>query len=197
MSRLFHAIVVMGAGVSVSSCGGQVAGAGDGDASAGGGGRGANGTPGGGGSSGTFMGTGGLGGAGGVTPPVVDAGVAPDAAMELATVAQWDCTNNACATHAFENGFINTLNITSPCAVDLARPRTAADCADGEWFQCTLAYLDDQPIEVNCLCTPPSPTCDLCAPQGPRPGAFASSPFRCGAHTKLCSCPAYTGILIR
>jgi hypothetical protein len=73
----------------------------------------------------------------------------------------------------------------------VTRPRTAADCGNGQWFQCTLAYVGDTPIAVNCLCTPPEQGCDSCANQG----FFGSPAFSCGDHTKLCSCPAYTGIL--
>jgi hypothetical protein len=216
MSRLFHAIVAMGATVSVSGCGGNVrstvgsdgdAAAGGAGAGAGGGGSGLGGSPGLGGASesggvsgdGGSSGSGGdmsRGGAGGISlvPGPGDGAAEGRGLPDAATLAQWDCSARACLIRGSEFGLKAGFDVTEPCPWDPVRPRSAADCRSGERFECRLAYwTDGTPIVVNCQCTPAG--CESCEVLPRR--SIAEVPLRCDDRSKLCPCTAYTGILIR
>lgn len=194
MSRLFHALVVMGAGVSVSSCGGHLAGGDEPDASTGGG-AGAGGTHGagglggssgfsgiGGGGTGGSTGTGGTPGTIGVPAPFADAGVTTGDPLRPAPYAQYDCSTSSCVSYAAKGG---AYLITNPCSLDATRPKSAADCPGGLWFECTLALVGTGLFAVNCQCT--MRDCSSCDNGAP--------PLQCEGSAKLCPCFAYTGIL--
>jgi hypothetical protein len=205
VSRLFHALVVLGAGVSAANCGGKtVEATSDGNASAGAGGsQGASGATGGnrdgnhGGSPIIIIG-GGEAGQGG--QPIHDAGPPTDvgAGPDLTgggTYSQWTCPTKpdfcsevVIAGAPYMDGYI----LSQPCPSDPTRPRTEADCAANQWFTCQVAVWMAQPIAVNCECTPKtSADCDYFD------GCFhLANPVAttCTEHSKLCGC-AYTGIL--
>ena len=166
--------MVAGAGLSATDCGGITRTPGEDDGS-GGGGNGGAGTATGSATStgGVRPGTGGrsvtpTGGAGGIlgsggttatpTGGVPASGGAPLVSLPPPqTLAQWDCTGlfQVCTyigSSTPETGY----TLSRPCKVDPPRPRTALDCAPGEWFSCqsALARLTSEatPILVNCEC---------------------------------------------
>jgi len=160
---LFHALVVAGAGLSAGSCGGKSTGqtgALDGDAAAGGEGG-----------SGGESGSGGRSGAGG---RVASSGGAPSAGGTGAGGAvvlpppvvppQWECELNYCEYGGGEH-FVWGEYLEAPCPVNPARPRSPADCAPDEWFDCHPAFLrgGTELVWINCACTPMTDAgCDSC-----------------------------------
>ncbi|HEX6273095.1 MAG TPA: hypothetical protein VFZ53_08650 [Polyangiaceae bacterium] len=192
MSRLFQALVVAGAAISASACGGkssEVANDDD-DGNPMGGSSGASGAA----PTGGASPTGGVGGAaptggmagtstGGTGGPVLPA---------PGRGAQWDCSlatpDPACVS------VLGTTasSIPEECPVDATRPRTAADCASGELFTCVLGVTpSSELLLVNCYCQPSSAySCESCTNLAHLHG----EPAFCDGVTKVCAC-AYTGIL--
>jgi hypothetical protein len=181
----FHALVVAGAGLSATDCGG-IANE-EGGAANGGGSRNAGGagfdagtsSTGGGGASGYggVSGSGGAAGSGGTAgsgatgfggglfggaPGTGGATSITDAGLHDApTLAQWDCAvsqNGAfCSYGAYAGQSHSLLQLTAPCPVNPSLPRTPQDCAPGEWFDCAIAsYRGSEPILVACHCWAPS-----------------------------------------
>jgi hypothetical protein len=204
MARLFNALVVLGAGASVSSCGGKAEGdigdstggatshSGTGGSPAMGGGTsvggrfGSGGAPsyGGGFASGGYPAGGALA-TGGVTG-VAGTGGLPDEG----TLAQWSCQGlfGYCGSHTDPE---TVYHLPTECPVDTLRPRSAADCPGNEWFECIAAYLlDGTLVKVNCRCAPADALGCSCVDLETSQIVDAA----CSARTRLCGC-AYTGIL--
>ena len=201
MSRFFHSLVVFGAGVSLSGCGGKTTdanqhtdeGAG-GSSGVGSGGESANGgvqsiVGGAGGGVQTILG-GATGGATGIvgTPlppadPYIDAGPVPD----LGTLAQWDCTQQT-GNCEFDSDGIGLELLRRACPVDKSRPRAASDCDSTQWFECDEAVLDGRRVAVTCRCMPGGDSgvsCDLCTPLNP---GLTQRTISCVSHSKICGC---------
>jgi hypothetical protein len=216
MSRLFHAVVVAGAGLSVSSCGGKTQhtdSVGAGGSTAGGFAQSEN--QGQGGTSEPSLSSAGAGsalesggtivlgtaggpeqGGGGAAPTPFD----PDGGADLTgagTFSQWSC---GLSGFGCRNVLLGTSLVTSttahllnqPCPIDPSRPRTAADCGVDQWFACDLSIWNDQLIAVSCSCVPRGDGgCDSSGCAGEP--SYAVGPITCVDHSKLCGC-AYTGI---
>jgi hypothetical protein len=220
MSRLFHALVVVGAGVSTAHCGSRLIDTGDfGASGTGGGTKDGDGTPKGaggvgpsaGGSTNTGVGAagtivagggGGQGGGGsagtGGIPFVPEGGDATQGLPDGPTVGQWDCSGSACATRPTSIGLAGVLTPREACPVDPSRPRGPNDCASNEFFECRAAeWTDGASIAVNCQCVPTVPVgdCNACEPLPGQRGLL--NPISCVFPRKLCPCTAYTGILIK
>lgn len=189
MPRLFHTLVVFGAGLSLSGCGGRAVGIEESDDP---GDDGAGGAPSGGKGGGiTFTGgrasgNGGARGSGGAP----GAGGAP---FDPSLSAQWDCTKQlgVCSSNGTP---AMAFFLEEPCPTDPTRPKSTADCAPDEWFECYLAVLAMTPLVVNCQCAPVAadPNCATCSDV---PGYDTrAEPASCVGRTKFCGC-AYTGIL--
>jgi hypothetical protein len=207
MARLFHALVVLGAGISGASCGGKAQeSAPDRDASAGAGGMhpGVTLTGGdhGGGQGGQGLQAGGNPGEAGnpifVIPDASD--LADGAGPDLTgggTYSQWNCPVEAgrCARVSIEgpNLVAEGYVIDQACPVDPRQPHAATDCAADQSFACLIGVWMGQPIAVNCQCAPNTEAgCSIDGCNGfNRPSAVT-----CLEHTKLCGC-ALTGILIK
>jgi hypothetical protein len=180
MSRFFHTLVVVGAGISAAACGGKSQSRDGDENAAGSGGTGAAGRAGngatGGAETGGGAGTGGMGTTGPFPEPQVP-------------TSQWDCFNSFM-------GCVDALGVTAhrltgSCPVDETRPTSAADCATDEIYSCMLAVsVSGEPLLVNCDCWPAEFACDSCISLDSRNGA----PVSCTPTLKICEC-AYTGIL--
>jgi hypothetical protein len=198
MSRLFHTLVVFGAGAALSGCGGQtrdstnIAGPNGGGAGGAGGETGAGGISSSGGriAQGGNPATGGTVGTGGAMLP------------DPPTLAQWSCETlfQDCTSLNTAGGTTMGFLLNSPCPIDPKRPRTPADCTG--WFECDLASFQGTSVAVDCHCVPVDPNgCNQ--PSGLSPcDALTSQPWyrlsrqtdSCVDPVKLCGC-AYTGIL--
>lgn len=214
VSPFFHAIVVAGAGISASSCGGvsgetesktgepgsggaanaggaQPTGGNGGSAGGDGGGTGAAGGGGddSGGSAGARpVGTGGT--ASGGAKSTGGASLDPPA-PSAETAAQWDCSNvfGTCQAQAKELGRHILVN---ECTVDTNRPRTAADCDAAEWFACQAVawgFSFRTAIYVNCECVPKENSKDCAGPVN----AFCKY-TACEGQQLICGC-AYPQML--
>jgi len=193
VSRLFHSIVVVGAGLSASGCG---SGEKTGSAGAGGGASGAGGNESAGGGVQTEGGIGinGSGGNHGETTVRLELEAGVDL-TGLGTFSQWSCTVGARCTVVLvdSQNYLPAEALSEPCPSDMNRPRTAADCSGNEWFTCQLAVWNEQPIAVNCACVAETDAgCDLEGCYDSKLGGFAT----CWEHSKLCGC-AFTAILIK
>lgn len=202
MSRFFHSLVVFGAGISLSGCGGkttddrqhtdQAAGGSSGFGSGGFASTGGS----------TQLGFGGTGGgAGGDSTGIIigtfqpadppkDAGPIPDGA----TLAQWDCSDQAYGCEYLGGMGGALVGLHEACPVDESRPRTASDCSSAQWFECDAAILNGRQVAVTCRCTPRGDGgvgCnDGCISLNT--GQYQPS-LLCVNHSKLCGC-AVTGI---
>jgi hypothetical protein len=211
MSRLYHAVVVVGAGLSVWSCGntesaddeaaggaaneeggaaaaGPEKGGASGDASAGGSNRG-----------GSVVVTGGAPStcAGSTLPQQCFTPAQPNPELPPPEVtAQWDCRGRfvGCVELAADGGCPPTFGISEPCPQDPSRPTTAADCSDDQVFECLLATLDnDTPVIVNCLCSAAGQTFRTsCLDVEYK---YDAPVVDCSEGRKLCGC-AYSAILV-
>ncbi len=187
MAHFFHALVVVGASLSVAACAGRsdrkgtpAGGAGDG---------GSAGTAG--GSAGTAGGSAGTaGGSAGSAGEPAPGGAAGSAGIpEPGSEAQWNCTDLVGACSGPPPSAWQLL--ADACPVELDRPRDASDCASDERFTCHLVVtVSDEPLLVNCSCEPVAADCTCVSPFTPRPiEGF------CDGASKVCPC-AITGILI-
>jgi hypothetical protein len=185
VSRLFHTLVVVGAGLTTASCAGKSEHAPQGKG-AGGDGAGSDGA--------------GRGGASGHANAGGDAGDGSDGTLsvggarntgdpELGPEAQWDCSAQFGACLANQGAFIGDR----ACPVDPTRPASAEDCADGELFSCFIAATSEtESIMVNCSCAPaPGGPCEACV----WPDGRTVSSGTCSGDTRVCPC-AVTGILV-
>jgi hypothetical protein len=191
VARLFNALVVVGAGISVSGCGGRASsdasggssGAPSGGASATGGTTTTGGTSATGGTSSGGSGattTGGATGSGGANI---------GGAAGWTATAQWDCSDQFQRCQQLN---MAVYLLDRACAVDPSRPSSPADCNDNEWLECVGAYLNGAMLAVNCECTPMSADgqCSCIDPSGVELRAT------CADNVKVCSC-AHPSILIR
>ena len=180
MSRLFHTLVVVGASLSIASCGGKSGRDRDGDeGSSGGAPSGGSGGTGGTGSGGVLIATGGV-------AATEDGGALPD----QATLSQWSCAGlfDYCSVLDGQRAWL----LRTHCPVDARRPREAADCAEDESYQChRVSWRSEVALLVNCDCVSrPDAGCAECPTlQGPdyTPAVY------CDESTTLCGC-AVTGI---
>jgi hypothetical protein len=202
MSDFFHTLVVFGAGASLAGCGAKVIGEEGAEHS---GPHGGQETMDGGvtsvGAGGHFAGMGGAVGTGGVvsTGGVPASGGATGAAgvpIVESVTAQWNCAGlwSGCAYVMTAAGAQTAFALSGACPVDPARPRSEADCAAGEQFECVRATLGGAELIVDCLCVPARPdgSCDyVCAFRAS--GSAQAVDGACNGRTKLCGC--FTGIL--
>lgn len=220
MHRLFHTLVVCGAGLTLAHCGGKSStdadddGADDSGGSAGSGsssggvkpgsGTGGSSTADGGKAAGGSTSPGGRGGAGGSvgaggvsTGGVSTGGVGGTNAMggmgglaPTGPTERWTCTIEGC---------FGALTGPAGCTVDPDRPEGPSDCEDGELFACVAAWLSDgSEVRVNCECVPLPPDDEPCpCPSTTGTSCAAEPPFEreaCAAGESVCSC-ALTCIL--
>src|ERR1051325_6853545 len=165
MSGFFHTLVVFGAGASLAGCGAKVIGEEGAEHSSPHGGQetldggvvtgGAGGLVAG---TGGAVQTGGAVGAGGVPATGGTTGAAGAPAVESVTT-QWNCAGlwNGCVYIATADGDRSAFALSGACPVDPARPRSQADCAAEEQFECVRATLDGAELIVDCLCVPANP----------------------------------------
>lgn len=201
MARFFEALVVAGAGLSLSgyACGGKTSLEPGDDSSGGAGSAGSAGNAGGAG-----LGVAGYGGSvsdgggvstGGVAGSYVAGSAGAAGAGATGTVpppevaAQWNCYApdlGACDTYS-PNYLFKEYSLDAPCQIDPMRPRRASDCG-GEAFLCTAASYQGAEIFVNCGCAPVDPTCTCINGNGTYGGSS------CDGLSQRCFC-AYAGIL--
>jgi hypothetical protein len=195
MARLFHSLVVCGAGLTLLNCGGRSAGQqGDGGADetsgsggsstagkAGDGGRGGSGPVQGGASSGGLS-------LGGTQNAPMGGGAPSEPRRPEGPTEQWGCD----ASGVFCRGGRFDLDYAD-CVRDVTRPTSQAECGDGQVFTCLQGYLGQETVLFNCACSPtPSAGC-ACPEVLDNCGARLESPTSCGA-TSVCGC-AITCIL--
>jgi len=219
MARLFHSLVVCGAGLTLLECGGRVAthvaaddstsGAGGSSAAPGGA---ANSTSG----SSTSSATGGvsaqagtpsaigglnLGGIemGGVGGTFASAGTAfGGATVDILPGAesQWVCDSTnvqGCIDVPVGRPMLG-FSITTPCRAETTRPKGSADCDPGTLFTCVTGNYAEKLVLFNCVCMPQEP--DSCACPSLRSGCSGVD-YRaslCDVDQAFCGC-AYTCIL--
>lgn len=203
MASLFHSLVVIGAGVSASACGGvtNVSSGGTPDEAAGrngaggGAGRGAGASLNAGAQSGIGVGgTAGRAGTGGAGGDVlsIDPAISNFPLPDPGTLAQWNCTDQLGGCDSPLDGMqIKPYYLASPCPIDTSRPRSATDCASDEWFRCLSARTGDVVIAVNCECAPMLDAGCSCDGVGP---SYRHTVV-CHDRDMTCGC-AYTGILV-
>jgi hypothetical protein len=193
MARLFHSLVVCGAGLTLVHCGGRSAGHGDADeasgtsqgsaAGNGDGGRAGTTTAQGGASAGALS----LGGALSV-PSGGSAGAPTDARRPSGPTEQWGCDASgiSCSGERFNVDYRD-------CARDQTRPRRVEDCPAGTMLTCLKGYLDDEAVLFNCACSPPEADGCACPEVLDSCSARVEPPQTCG-QTSECGC-AITCIL--
>jgi hypothetical protein len=195
--RVFYALI-LGAAVSVSTCGGRLTdldeadsggfsnGAGSGGVGAIGAGSSEGGSVAGGtgGTGGVGGGCGALGGSSGSGGKVV--------LTNAAVLAQWNCTEQwfDCGEGPYGT-YGSGLILDRTCVVEGSRPRCAVECLDGEVFQCLLAFfppLWSMPLAVNCQCVPlnPDSSCPECDYLPSSDEKFY--PVSCDNGKMLCGC---------
>jgi hypothetical protein len=168
MSRFFHALVVFGAGVSLSGCGGKTHTEGLPDSGSGG-----------------SSATGGTDSSGSGGNSLASGGSDSGSILDPATFAQWSCTGiDANCVYDSAPPSVD-MKLHAACPIDPKRPRYPADCRPGEWFECDAALFQGKEIAVDCRCTQGDAGvgCTVCA---------EDTPFRrvvsCGNREKICSC---------
>jgi hypothetical protein len=192
MSRFFEALVVAGAGLTLSHCGGATtfdgSGALDGtdvdDDDTGG-------------PDGQDQGVGGRGGA----SPGSTSGGRPSGssgtggyasggyASETGSTTQWNCTTEYECPPDF--GDLSSPAV-GPCPVEPWRPRSSSDCEPGAVFRCLRALVDGRSTLVNCEC---SQAQDCSCPEVFVGGGCSEvRALECGPTDVVCGC-AYTCIL--
>jgi hypothetical protein len=201
VARLFHALVVCGASLTLTQCGGRAEG--DDDAS---GGTGPN-TGGGPGSGGMAVpGTGGWPGTGGVMPGTGGLGTGAAAASggtpsyggvggaTTEWTGQSNCPAYYCDQVQVEGRWASAISLFEPCPIERGRPASAADCAPGQRFSCVLGVASGTARLVNCECIAVS---DGCVCPGPSAnGCVDYQSDTCTDQANICGC-ARTCILIR
>lgn len=188
----FHTLVVFGAGVTLAGCGARVVGDEGGEQS---GPHGGGVSPEGGASTASAGGKAGAGGAPGAAGTPAAGGSPGASTMAPSPTAQWSCNGSwvGCTSLMTATGSESIFKLDAPCPVDPAKPRSVADCAPNEQFECARAMLGDTVLAVDCLCSPAAPdgSCGYCSVRG---GAGVSTgDTGCVGRTKLCGC--ITGIL--
>ncbi len=198
-SRLFHTLVVVGAGLAAAHCGGESVTHGETDdaGSAGGpqptgGSSGAGGGSSGAGSGGVIALSGGTGvGAAGGAAGAGGGEIPPDASV----TAQWDCRGLVMScdyTSGPLAGYGYGVEVAESCPVDPSRPRGPDDCEPGAQFLCQLAVTArGSQLPVNCECVVDESMCGPCVSLS---SGTKVSAIRCDEGVTLCPC-AFTGIL--
>ena len=222
MSRLFHTLVVVGAGLTAAGCGGK-SGRIPGGSGASGGAAGGGATAGA-GTGGSDPGTGGTSDAGsGGQAGSGTGGQAGSGAGGQASSGRGGQSGSAGQSGGGDGGIIGEAGspgVPEPgpettwdcsgqfgvclpnqgayigdavCPEDASRPASAEDCATGEVFTCFIAATTNtDTILVNCSCDP-APS-DQCEPCVWPDGRTVSQGI-CSDNTRICPC-ALTGILI-
>lgn len=197
MARLFHSLVVCGAGLTLVHCGGRSTGdrdegnaddtSGTSQGSAAGSGDGARG-----GTSsaqgGTSGGTLSLAGAPSVPIGGGSAGAPSDPKRPAGPTEQWGCDGSgiSCSRERFDIDY-------RACARDETRPRFPEDCPAGTSLTCLKGYVDDEPVLFNCACRSPMAGSCACPEVLDSCSARVEPPRTCG-QTSECGC-AITCIL--
>lgn len=194
MSRLFHSLVVCGAGLTATGCGGRYdSGERQEPSDAGSANRGGSGSAVGSGSAGAggapplMLGLGGgpsLGGAPGVSG-FTFGGTAPGPILP-GSQGQWSCDDELGACN---DGFI----LGKQCFRDASRPQSQADCAPGSVLSCLYGSLDSVPVLFNCECLPL--VGEMCPCPDVAGGGCVNSggPLTCSPEQVVCGC-AFTCI---
>jgi hypothetical protein len=189
MSRLFHSLVVCGAGLTLTGCGGRYdsretpesSDAGTSNEGAGGSSAGAGPsppvmlTPGGSPSSGGAPGVAGFNFGGTAPGPILPG-----------SQGQWSCDDEigACG-----DGFI----LMQQCFRDIARPKSQADCQPGNVLSCLYGSFEAIPVLFNCECLPLAGEMCPCPDVVDGRCVHSSGPLTCSPEQVVCGC-AYTCI---
>jgi hypothetical protein len=189
VARLFHALVVCGASLTLTQCGGRASG--DDDAP---GGSGPN--TGGGPGSGGVSGTGGMPATGGQGAGGLATGGTPSYGGVGGATSDWSSQSNCpayyCDSVLFEGRQVSAIPLNEPCPIERGRPRSVRDCGPSELFSCVLGVAPDGGSRlVNCACILPAIEECLC-PAGSGCVTFQSD--TCTSEINICSC-ALTCIL--
>jgi hypothetical protein len=155
MSRLFHSLVVCGAGLTLLDCGGRSIErdpadepSTSGNAAVAGGSGGA-----------TTGGTSSIGGITGIplagAPPT---GGAPPVRVSVGAEGRWSCTTEltGCTSGTHEGYPIQGFEISTACPSDLTRPASTGDCPPNSSFDCVVGFFGNQTVLFNCECTSPA-----------------------------------------
>jgi hypothetical protein len=157
MSRLFHSLVVCGAGLTLLDCGGRSVERDPRDEPS------TSGKPAAGGSGGTT--TGGTssassgGSIGGITGiPLAGApstGGATTITVSAGAEGRWTCTTElkGCMSGTHEGYPVQGFEISQPCQADMARPASLADCGANSSLDCVVGFFGNQTVLFNCECT--------------------------------------------
>lgn len=189
MSRLFHSLVVCGAGLTLTGCGGRYDREQPEQSDAG--------SANGGGAGGASA------GAGVAQPPVLDVGGSQSLGGTSAVAGfnfggtapgpilpgsegQWSCDDEV---GSCGDGFI----LQQQCVRDVDRPKSQADCRTGSVLSCLYGSFESIPVLFNCECLP------LVGEMCPCPDVVdgrcldSSGPLTCSPEQVVCGC-AYTCI---
>lgn len=155
VARLFHSLVVFGAGLTVSSCGARSET--DGSSPRANNGAGATGST---TEPDTAASTTATGMSGGPELPNVQLPYG----IELT---QWSCDfeSTSCTSVALDTFDVSAYQLTATCPVDPYRPTSEADCGEDERLACTLVTKDEALLAVNCTCSD-APYTGVCASCG-------------------------------
>ena len=197
MARLFHSLVVCGAGLTLLQCGGRSVGSSEGEPGEGSESGASNAGSGGKGTAGSGVATGGisLGGSvqiptlGGMSAggsgPIIDPGMpVPDGPSP-----QWSCQS----TGAYcSQGLVEITGLD--CQRDASRPASPAECKGDAVFTCMKGYYGDAQVLFNCECHEPALDGSCVCPEFSSGCARAMPPAMCNPFGVECGC-ALTCIL--
>jgi hypothetical protein len=194
VARLFHTLVVCGAGLTLTHCGGGRADTDDGTSpggQTGTGGTGVGGTSTGGASTGgaTTGGSAGTPGTGGA-PTGGSGGFGGFGGATGEWTNQSYCEALYCDSVQFEGRQVGAIPLIEPCPIERGRPETPDDCPAGRRFTCALGVADGVARLVNCECLPATDAC-ACPDVA---GCIGFNSEACTDEVNICGC-AQTCIL--
>lgn len=191
MSRLFHSLVVCGAGLTLTGCGGRYDGGRPESSDAGNGGG-----PG-----------GASAGMGLAQPPVLEVGGSQSVGGTSASAGfnfggtapgpilpgsegQWSCDDEiiGCDLGPGRDPSRDGFALGQQCIRDLARPKSQADCQPGSVLSCLLGSFEAIPVWFNCECLPLDAQMCPCPSVAGGGCSFSSGPVTCSPEQVVCGC---------
>ncbi len=200
MSRLFHSLVVCGAGLTLLDCGGrsverdpsdEPSTSGEPTATGGSGGATSVGSSATGGNS-----IGGIRGLplGGTTSTdsagSTSTGGASTVVVPAGAQGRWTCTTEltGCTSGTHEGYPVQGFMISKPCQPDMTRPASGADCETNQSFDCVVGFFGDETVLFNCECTSPTQGEKCHCPTAHAGCSAARNVHYCDGQQTVCGC---------